>query len=550
MDVEKKSPEGLTTSEPMSENDMSLGEVHVAAASAKHEHNDGEFHRSFTPRQIHMISLGGQIGAGLFIATGTNLMYGGPASMFLGYAVVCSCVFAVLQTVSEMTIAFPVSGNFIEYADRFVDPAVAFAAGFSMWLGWTAVVAAEATFFGVIVNYWAENRVHDAVWYTVFLVVMAIIFSLPSKYFGWFEYGTAIMKVVALFVFMITGFAMVLGAGPKGITHHGETWQSGAFRNEFKGFSNSVLLAVLAIGDNTFTGFLAGEAKSPRYSIGHAAFLIPIRVTVVYLLSVIFLGLLVSPDNPKLFGGSGVAASPFVIALDEAGIPGLPAFLNVVILFAVSSIGAESIFIASRMLRFMSHQNLIPRLFAKVDKKGRPTWAIVSTFVVAVALTYINLTAGGITVFTWLTQIAATGYFMVWVVIAVTSLRFRAALKAQGDQLFSETYAWYCSFWPLPPIWLLICCMLYTVCSFYLALYPVGADKPSAYSFFEYLIGWFLIVFSSIAYKIILRTKIRDPAKVDLQTGRRYLSDEEIIMLDEHNSQPLYRRFLTFIQLW
>jgi amino acid permease len=34
-----------------------------------------------------------------------------------------------------MTIAFPTSGNFIDYADRFVDPALAFGAGFAEWLG-------------------------------------------------------------------------------------------------------------------------------------------------------------------------------------------------------------------------------------------------------------------------------------------------------------------------------------------------------------------------------------------------------------------------------
>lgn len=45
-----------------------------------------------------------------------------------------------------------------------MDPALAFAAGFSMWLGWTAIIAAEATFFSVVVNYWAQNRVHEAVW--------------------------------------------------------------------------------------------------------------------------------------------------------------------------------------------------------------------------------------------------------------------------------------------------------------------------------------------------------------------------------------------------
>ena len=50
---------------------------------------------------------------------------------------------------------------------------------------------------------------------------------------------------------MFAGLAIVLGAGPTGRVHHGETWQDGkAFRNGFKGFGNSVLLAILAIGGN------------------------------------------------------------------------------------------------------------------------------------------------------------------------------------------------------------------------------------------------------------------------------------------------------------
>lgn len=162
-----------------------------------------------------------------------------------------------------------------------------------------------------------------------------------------------------------------------------------------------------------------------------------------------------------------------MIAINEAGITGLPDFLNVVILVAVASIAAESIFIASRMLRFMSHQDLIPQWFAKVDAKGRPRYSIAVTLVAAIALTYCNLSAGGIEVFTWLGQIASTGYFMVWVVVAMTSFRFRAALKAQNDPLFSEPYAWKCALWPVPPILLLTCCTLYTVCSFYLGLYPI-----------------------------------------------------------------------------
>lgn len=59
-------------------------------------------------------------------------------------------------------IAFPTSGNYIDYADRWVDPALAFGAGVAEWLGWTSVFASEATFFVILVNYWAEGVVPDA----------------------------------------------------------------------------------------------------------------------------------------------------------------------------------------------------------------------------------------------------------------------------------------------------------------------------------------------------------------------------------------------------
>lgn len=159
MDIKKASNRTDAYTDPVSEHDVSSGSITDVEVD-KH----GQYHRSISPRQIHMISLGGQIGAGLFISTGTNLRYGGPVGVLFGHAIVCSCVFAMLQTVSEMTIAFPVSGNFIDYADRFVDPALAFCAGIAMWLGWTAIVAAEATFFSVIVNYWAKGSINDAVW--------------------------------------------------------------------------------------------------------------------------------------------------------------------------------------------------------------------------------------------------------------------------------------------------------------------------------------------------------------------------------------------------
>jgi amino acid transporter len=58
-----------------------------------------------------------------------------------------------------------------------------------------------------------------------------------------------------------------------------------------------------------------------------------------------------------------------VIALDHAGIKGLPDFLNVVIMIGIVAIAVESIYIAPRALGALSAQGIIPKFISRVDSK-------------------------------------------------------------------------------------------------------------------------------------------------------------------------------------
>lgn len=136
---------------------------------------------------------------------------------------------------------------------------------------------------------------------------------------------------------------------------------------------------------------MGGEAASPRFSMAHATKLVPFRVSFIYMLSVVFITILVPSNDERLLGGSGTAASPFVIAIEQAGIPGIGSLLNAGMMCGVLAIAAESVYIASRVLRTMAHQRLIPEYFAGVDSKGRPRWALLITAVVALVLGYIQL---------------------------------------------------------------------------------------------------------------------------------------------------------------
>lgn len=81
-------------------------------------------------RHISMIAIGGSLGTGLLIGTGTALMTGGPVAMLIAYAFVGLLVFYTMACLGEMASYIPLDG-FTSYASRYVDPALGFAIGYT-----------------------------------------------------------------------------------------------------------------------------------------------------------------------------------------------------------------------------------------------------------------------------------------------------------------------------------------------------------------------------------------------------------------------------------
>lgn len=158
-----------------------------------------------------------------------------------------------------------------------------------------------------------------------------------------------------------------------------------------QGFSTAALLAIWAVGDQVFIGVMAGEAESPHYSMARSANFVPWRVGIFYLVSVVLISLVVDSDDSRLMNGSSVVSSPFVIAAQDAGISGGPDLINACIILGILALSLECIYLPSRILRTMSLQGLLPVFIARVDKIGRPRWALTFTAVAGTVLTYLSL---------------------------------------------------------------------------------------------------------------------------------------------------------------
>lgn len=227
--------------------------------------------------------------------------------------------------------------------------------------------------------------------------------------------------------------------------------------------------------------------------MAHSANLVPWRIGVFYLVSIVLVSIIVPSTNENLLGGSGAAASPFVIAVQDAGIKGVPDLINACMIIGVTAIAVESIFVPSRILRTMALQKLLPSFIAQVDEKGRPRWALTITAVVAIIWTYMSLSgmvqiltmitlppkanstdiAGGLKVLNWLISITSASFFVNWAIIAFTALRFRAVLKAQKSPIFDQQYGWKSNLWPLAPVTVLTVSTMLFACLLYLSIRPV-----------------------------------------------------------------------------
>lgn len=176
--------------------------------------------------------------------------------------------------------------------------------------------------------------------------------TLPSGY-GEAEFVFSIIKVIAVIGFIILGIIIDCGGVPTDNRGYlgARTWyEPGAFNNGFKGLCSVFITAAFSFSGTELVGLAAAETRNPRIELPKAIKQVFWRILLFYMVSLTIAGLLVPYDDPRLLGSSSTDAnaSPFVIAIRDASISGLPSVMNAVILIAVLSVGNSSIYASSR----------------------------------------------------------------------------------------------------------------------------------------------------------------------------------------------------------
>ncbi|KAL8838147.1 MAG: hypothetical protein Q9176_005230 [Flavoplaca citrina] len=400
----------------------------------------GNLNATMKPRHLHMIAIGGSIGAGLFVGSGSALSNGGPAALLLAFGIIGIMIFNVVYALGELAVVFPVSGGFYTYSTRFIDPSWGFAMGWNYVFQWAIVLPLELTVAGLTVEYW-QSGVSVGVWITVFWLILIFINVFGTLGYAEEEFWSSLLKLCAIVIFMIIGVVLCAGGGPAD-GRYNEYWGArtfynpGAFANGFKGVCAVFVTAAFAFSGTELVGLAAAESANPAKALPGAIKQVFWRITLFYVLALLFVGLLVPHTDERLLGSglSDSQASPFVIAAKDAGLIGFDSFMNVVILVSVISIGNSGVYGGSRTLTALAEQGYAPKFFAYIDKSGRPLFSVI--FILAFSpIAYVGLSASGEVVFAWLLALSGLAALFTWGSICLSHIRFRKAWKYHGHTL-------------------------------------------------------------------------------------------------------------------
>lgn len=522
---------------------------------ASYEENQIKLQASINPISQAFIALGGCVGSGLLVVSGVALSKGGPAGILIGWAIVSSFLYCVMQALAELASTFPVPGAFAVYATRFIDPSFGFAVGWNYALFWVIVLPLELVAASLSIDFW-HSDINSVAWVAIFyVVIISLNVFAGTAGFEYAELVASVIKLLGIVGFDILAIVLICGGADNGFIGAKHWHNPGPFAHGFKGVIAVLVSATYSLAGTELVALTTAESKAnPRIALPSAIKMVFYRILVFYMVTLTLITFLVPYDNDNLTSGSSAFASPFVIAIQQGGINALASIFNVIVLISLLSIGNSAVYGFSRTILSLAEQGLAPAVFKYVDRKGRPLCGIAASATIGL-LAFVAASPKQGEVFAWLVAISALSTLFTWMSCVMAHIRFRMALKKQGRDTSELPYVSLTGFWG--SVYATICLIAVLGFQFWVSLFPLGAP-PDPVTFFENYLGAVIVLVFFVGHKIYARVKkgnwdiITDLDAMDIDTGRRETDFDKLQQeLQEEKAarraKPWYWRVFNFL---
>lgn len=481
------------------------------------ESQNPELRRDLKARHLSMIAIGGAIGTGLFVASGATIAEAGPGGALLSYILIGIMVYFLMTSLGELSAAMPVSGSFSTYGAKYVEPGFGFALGWNYWYNWAITVAVDLVAAQLVIKYWFDTGPFGSplwVWSAIFLAIIFIINYIEVKSFGETEFWFALIKVVTVIIFIITGILMLTGILKGGENAGWHNWVIG--EAPFKGGLSAMIGVTMVVGfsfqGTELIGIAAGESRDPARSIPRATRQVFWRILLFYILAILIISFIIPYTDPNLLRNevSNISVSPFTLVFQHAGLNliinnvevlSAAAIMNAVVLTSVLSAGNSGMYASTRMLYALAIEGKAPKLFTYLSPRGVPRNALLATTFLA-GLCFLTKIFGNEEVYLWLVNTSGMTGFIAWLGIAISHYRFRKGYVYQGNNINKLPY---CSgFFPFGPLFAFGLCMIIALGQEYQAFL---SNQINWYKIVATYIGIPLFLLIWWGFKLIKKTK-------------------------------------------
>src|SRR5450631_3155449 len=382
-----------------------------------------ELSRSLKGRHLTMISIGGIIGAGLFVSSSTAIIASGPAS-FISYAITGFLILLVMRMLGEMATALPKVRSFTEFARAGLGEGAGFVVGWLYRYFWVLVVPVEAIAGAKILKLWIP--LPQLPIGMGLMAVMTCVNLMSARSYAEFEFWFASIKVTAILVFIAIATSYAFGwTAP-----HGATFGN---LKDHGGFTPHGWIAVLAAVPTVFfamtgaeiTTIAAAESAQPGRAVARMSTAVIYRILFFYVIS-LFLIVSVTPWNTVVSG-----ESPFTLALNTMHVPWAGEIMSVIILTAVLSCLNSAFYVSSRVMFILADRGDAPQSLVKLNKRRVP---VISVLMGSLAgfLGIIAATEAPQAVFDFLVSSSGALIVFVYMIICIAQIRLRRGRESAG----------------------------------------------------------------------------------------------------------------------
>ncbi|WP_220449835.1 amino acid permease [Nonomuraea longispora] len=391
--------------------------------------NASGLRRRLTGRQLTMIGLGGAIGTGLFLGSSLAISQAGPATI-VAYIICAGVALVIGWSLAEMVVVHPEAGAFGVIAHRYLGPWAGFVVRWTYWTIQVIAIGGEVIAAGIYVQFWWPSL---PLWLpvTVFSAVVLVVNTAAVKLFGEVEYWFAMIKVMAIIVFILLGVLLVTmglpGSEATGVSNL--TAHAGFLPNGMSGLFLAMVFVLFSYIGTEVVSVTAAESENPVRDIPRAARRMVTRLALFYVLAIAIV-LTVVPWTTTAQGGS-VTESPFVTVFSAAGIPAAATVMNFVVLTAALSSANTNLYLTTRMMHSLAANRYAPAWTGRLSTAGVPRNALALS-ALGLALAAIVSAASESGAYLALFGVSVFGALVVWLLILMTHYAFRRTRAAQG----------------------------------------------------------------------------------------------------------------------